>query len=226
MQGVWEAINMTPKFNNLYNNVLPSKNNLVVVFPGRFQPFHAGHKKIYALAKQAFPAADFFVATSDVPAKMDDATKYPFNFAEKKAIMLAAGVPEKEIVMTKQPYKPVEILKNYDSTFTKVIYLVGKKDMEADARFTFGVTKSGKPTYFQPYKDLQSMKPFDEKTGHGYVFAPSTVEFTIGSNVIKSGTELRNMYKTANDEQKKNIITQILGKFSDKIYKLFNNKIK
>lgn len=217
---------MTPKFNDLYNNVLPSKNNLVVIFPGRFQPFHAGHKKIYAMAKQAFPAADFFIATSDTPAKIDDVSKYPFNFAEKKSIIVAAGVPEKEIVMTKQPYKPLEILKNYDPAFTKVIYLVGKKDMDTDARFTFGVTKSGKPTYFQPFKDLQSMQPFDEKTGHGYVYAPSTVEFTVGNKLIRSGTELRKLYKASNDEQKKQLITQVLGKFSEQIYKLFNAKLK
>lgn len=217
---------MTPKFNDLYNNVLPSKNNLIVIFPGRFQPFHAGHKKIYSMAKQAFPAADFYIATSDMPIKKDDASKYPFNFAEKKAIITASGIPEKEIVMTKQPYKPIEILKNYDPTFTKVIYLVGKKDMETDARFTFGVTKSGKPTYFQPFKNLQSMKPFDEKTGHGYVYAPSTVEFTIDNAVLRSGTELRDLYKTADKQQRKNIITQILGKFSEQIYNLFNAKLK
>jgi len=217
---------MTPKFNNLYNNVLPSKNNLVVIFPGRFQPFHAGHKKIYDIAKKTFPAADFFIATSDIPEKINDKTKYPFNFAEKKSIIIAAGIPEKEVVMTKQPYKPLEILKNYDPSFTKVIYLVGKKDMEADARFTFGVTKSGKPTYFQPFKDLQSMQPFDEKSGHGYVFAPSTVEFAIDNKIIRSGTELRNLYKSAKDEQKKNIITQLLGKFSEQIYSLFNARLK
>jgi len=218
---------MTKQFNLRIEQILQhQKNNLVVIFPGRFQPFHLGHKKIYDMARQAFPGADFFIATSDTPLKVTDPERYPFNFAEKKQIMLAAGIHENEIRMTKQPYKPIEILKDYDPNVTKVVYLVGKKDMDEDPRFTFGVTKSGKPTYFQPYKDLTSMQPFDEKTGHGYVYAPATVEFNLGNTRIKSSTELRNLYRTATDEDKKKIITGMLGKFSEVVFNIFNNKIK
>ena len=218
---------MTAQFNLRVEQILQhQKNNLVVIFPGRFQPFHLGHKKIYDLARQSFPGADFFIATADTPPKVAQPERYPFNFAEKKQIMLAAGIHEKEIRLTTQPYKPIEILKDYDMTVTKVIYLVGKKDMDEDPRFTFGVTKSGKPSYFQPFKDLAAMQPSDEKTGHGYVYAPATVEFNLGNMRIKSSTELRNLYRNAADEDRKKIIAGMLGKFSEAVFNIFNNKIK
>ena len=215
------------KFENLVNEVLMhQKNNLIVIFSGRFQPFHLGHKKLYDLAKKQFPGADFFIATADEVAKKDDTSRYPFNFAEKKEIIKAAGIPENEIVQVKQPYKPIEILKNYDANVAKVIYIVGKKDMESDPRFKFGTTKKGTATYFQPFKDLQSMQPFKEQGGHGYIYAPSTIEFNIGNKKIVSATELRNLYKNSNEAARKQIVQAVLGKFDAKIYNLFSAKLR
>lgn len=214
------------KFYKLVNEILQQqKNNLIVIFPGRFQPFHEGHKKIYDLAKKQFPAADFFIATADEIAKVKDPERYPFNFAEKKAIMVAAGIPENEIAQVKQPYKPLEILKNYDSNVAKVVYIVGKKDMETDTRFKFGMTKKGTPTYFQPFKDLNSMQPFREDGGHGYIFAPITVEFSINGKKITSASELRSLYRQSDENYRKQIIKAVLGKFDPRIYNLFNEKL-
>ena len=214
------------KFDDLVNEVLQhQKNNLIVIFPGRFQPFHVGHKKLYDMAKKQFPGADFFIATADEVAKKDDLSRYPFNFAEKKEIIKATGIPENEIALVKQPYKPIEILSSYDQNIAKVIYIVGKKDMETDPRFKFGMTKKGTPTYFQPFTDLQSMQPFKEQGGHGYIYAPATLEFDLGGKQITSATELRNMYKGANEVQRKEYIKQILGNFNPKIYELFNAKL-
>ena len=216
------------KFDQLVNEILmPQKNNLIVIFPGRFQPFHLGHKRFYDLAKKKFPGADFYIATSDIPEKAatKEPGRYPFNFAEKKAIMVAAGIPEKEIVQVKQPYKPIEILKDYDQNFAKVIYIVGEKDMKEDPRFAFGMTKKGKPTYFQPFRSLNELQPFKEDGGHGYIYSPGTIEFNVNGKNITSASELRELYKNFNEQGKKEIITQILGKFDPKIYNLFNAKI-
>ena len=215
-------------FDKLVNEILmPQKNNLVVIFPGRFQPFHMGHKKFYELAKKQFPAADFFIATSDIPEKSStkEPERYPFNFNEKKQIMIAAGIPENEIVQVKQPYRPIEILKNYDQNVAKVIYVVGEKDMKGDPRFAFGMTKKGKPTYFQPFKSLNELEPFKEDGGHGYIFSPGTIQFTINGKTITSASELRNLYKSSDENMRKEIIKSVLGKFNPKIYNLFNSKL-
>jgi cytidyltransferase-like protein len=201
------------------------KNNLIVIFPGRFQPFHIGHKKFFDMAKKQFPGADFFIATSDAPQKTDDASRYPFSFQEKKQIMEAAGVPSHEIVQVKQPYKPIEILNDYDQNVAKAVYAVGEKDMKEDPRFKFGVTRDGRPTYFQPFVSLSDMVPFKQDGGHGYIFSPGTVQFNVGGKSISSATELRNMYKTANDQQRKEYIAQIIGKFDPRIFDLFNKKL-
>ena len=214
------------KFDQLVNEILThQKNNLIVIFPGRFQPFHMGHKKLYDMAKSQFPGADFFIATTDEVAKNEDASRYPFNFNEKKEIIKATGIPDNVVRQVKQPYKPLEILKNYDPNVTKVIYLVGKKDMQSDARFTFGMTKKGTPSYFQPFKDLQSMQPFKEQGGHGYIYAPSTIQFNIGDKSITSATELRDIYKASNEATRKQIIAAVLGKFNATVFKLFNAKL-
>jgi len=217
------------KFDTVVNHYLQKqKNNLVVIFPGRFQPFHVGHKKLYDIAKQKFPGADFYIASSDIPQKglEKDPSRYPFNFNEKKQIMLAAGIPEKEIVQVQQPYKPLEILKNYDPEFSKVIYIVGEKDMQNDPRFSFKPKKDGTPPYFQPFKNLNEMVPFKEKGGHGYIYAPGTLQFKLGQKNITSATELRNIYKAANEQLRKQYIEQIIGKFDPKVYNLFNTKLK
>lgn len=215
------------KFYKLVNEILQhQKNNLIVIFPGRFQPFHEGHKKIYDLAKKQFPAADFFIATADEIAKVKDPERYPFNFAEKKAIMVAAGIPEQEISLVKQPYKPLEILSNYDANVAKVVYVVGKKDMDTDPRFKFGMTKKGTATYFQPFTDLNAMQPFREDGGHGYIFAPATIEFNVGGKKITSASELRSVYRQSDENFRKQIIKAVLGgKFDPRIYSLFNTKL-
>jgi len=216
------------KFDQLVNEILmPQKNNLIVIFPGRFQPFHLGHKKFYDLAKKKFPGADFFIATSDTPQKgaKKDPSKYPFNFAEKKAIISAAGIPDNEIVQVQQPYKPIEILKNYDPNVAKAIYIVGEKDMREDPRFSFKPKKDGAPPYFQPFVDLTQLEPFKEQGGHSYIYSPGTIQFNINGKNITSATELRNFYKNSNEEARKNIITSVLGKFDKNIYNLFNKKL-
>ena len=89
------------KFDTMVNQILQKqKNNLIVIFPGRFQPFHVGHKKLYDIAKQKFPGADFYIASSDISQKglEKDPSRYPFTFDEKKQIMIAAGIPKKMVL--------------------------------------------------------------------------------------------------------------------------------
>ena len=98
--------------------------------------------------------------------------------------------------------------------------------MKEDARFTFGITKKGKPTYFQPFKSLTEMEPFREDTGHGYIYAPGTIHFNLGGKSITSATELRHMYKSADENTRKQYIKDILGRFDQNIYNLFNTKLR
>jgi len=199
----------------------------VVVFPGRFQPFHKGHKTLYDKAKKKFPNADFFIATSDIKPELaaKDPQRYPFTFEEKKQIIVATGIPENEVVKTNQPYKPVEILQNYNKDIDKVIFIVGMKDMLEDPRFSFKPLKTGAPSYFQPYKDNIPMKAFGEG-GHGYIYAPGTITFSIDGAPSTSASQLRDTYKIADEKKRMRIVVDVVGRPDQKIFDLFNKKLK
>jgi cytidyltransferase-like protein len=205
-----------------------SPGNTIVVFPGRFQPFHLGHRNYYLKAKKAFPQAHFYIATSNpTPAQLQkEPDRYPFSFDEKKKIMLAAGIPDNEIVLTAQPYKPVEILQKYNPLTDKVIFLVGEKDMKEDPRFGFKPLKSGAPSYFQPFTSLDTMTSFNPEGGHGYIYAPGTITFSIDGHQITSASELRNEFKLGDEKKRQRIIIDVVGRPNPEIYNLFSAKLR
>ena len=58
----------------------------VVIMPGGFHPFHAGHLALYQSAQRAFPDAEVFVAATN------DTSARPFPFAVKEKLAKLAGV--------------------------------------------------------------------------------------------------------------------------------------
>lgn len=51
----------------------------IVVMPGGFHPFHAGHMSLYNSARRVFPDAEVFVAATN------DTSSCPFPFAIKES---------------------------------------------------------------------------------------------------------------------------------------------
>jgi cytidyltransferase-like protein len=197
---------------------------LIVIFPGRFQPFHNGHKKLYDLAKAHFPNADFYITTADPTAEQitKEPDRYPFTFDEKRTIIEETGVPSNEIIQTSMPYIPKDLLAKYNSETDKVIFLVGQKDMETDPRFAFKPLKSGKPSHYQPFKTEEAMASFKE---HSYIYAPSTITFIVNGKTIKSASELRSMFITGDEKVQKNIVTALVGKYNPRIHKILTDKL-
>ena len=56
----------------------------VVVYSGRFQPFHKGHYATYMNLVNHFGSSNVYIGTSN----KTDNIKSPFNFNEKKTIMM------------------------------------------------------------------------------------------------------------------------------------------
>ena len=82
------------------------------------------------------------VATSDKV----QLPKSPFNFREKRSIMLKHGI--KNIEQVKNPYQSTEIIQDYDPATTAVVFVYGKKDAGR-----LRTTKAdGSPGYFQDYE--------------------------------------------------------------------------
>jgi hypothetical protein len=176
--------------------------DVVVVYSGRFQPFHAGHNASYLHLVKKFGKANVFIGTSD----KTDTKKSPFNFNEKAAIMRGLfGVPKDKIVKIEKPYAPMEILKNYDEETTGFITVVGEKD---EARL------GGK--YFTPYKGEVQYGYRDK----GYVYASPAQPGAL------SGTKVREMLSSGTMEERKEKFNQIYPKFNEKLFNLIIQKLE
>ena len=102
----------------LFDLLENENSNLVVIYPGRFHPFHIGHGKVYKYLNQQYKGAQVFIATSN----KTDAHKSPFSFDEKKMMMKLAGVDPNAIVQTKVPYVATEITDRFDPDKTIIVY--------------------------------------------------------------------------------------------------------
>jgi predicted ABC-type ATPase len=169
------------------------KTRIIVVYGGGFQPFHQGHMSSYLQAKQKFPSAEFFVASST------DIKKRPIPFTDKKFLAQQAGVVD-NFVLVSQPMNPKEILKDYDPEKDILILVRSERD---PVNYT---KKGGGLSYYQPFKSVKESKPFGE---HGYVFVTKKKTFKIGSEEVYSGSQIRSMYASADDEKKQQIINAL-----------------
>lgn len=173
----------------------------VVVYAGRFQPFHKGHYATYEHLVKKFGKQNVFVGTSN----QQGGPKSPFNFKEKREIMMKMfNIPSSQIVQVKNPYQPKEVLDKFDSKTTAFITVVGEKD---EARL------GGK--YFKKYNG----KPESGYIDQGYVYvAPAQ------PNAI-SGTDVRNWLSAGDDSQRKAGFKKAYPKFDPKIYNLISTRL-
>ena len=190
---------------------------VVAIYPGRFHPFHKGHASVYNYLRKKFDTV--FIATSD---KVDP-PRSPFSFAEKRQMMLAAGIPASAIVQTKNPYIAEEILKAYDPETTAVVFAVSEKDMAEDPRFTFKPKKDGSPSYFQPMApNAKQMQSFDK---HGYITTVPTLDFAVLGQPMRSATELRSNFAKADPETQKQMVVDLYGNYNDSVYNILSSKL-
>lgn len=190
----------------------------VVIYPGRFQPFHKGHKASYDQLAGQF--GEVYVATSGVQAPVTS----PFSFNDKLAMMTKTGVPSGRVVQVKNPYQAQEITKDIPNPEdTVLIFAVSEKDMGEDARFKFGVKKDGTPSYMQPYPaNGKGVKPM---TKHAYVMTTPTVNFKVKGKDANSATEIRKMYIAGNDNDRSQIITDLYGEPNATLKDIFDARL-
>jgi hypothetical protein len=173
----------------------------VVVYAGRFQPFHKGHYATYEHLVKKFGKQNVFIGTSN----QQGGPKSPFNFKEKREVMMKMfNIPSSQIVQVKNPYQPKEVLDKFDSKTTAFITVVGEKD---EARL------GGK--YFKKYDG----RPESGYLDSGYVYvAPAQ------PNAI-SGTDVRNWLSAGDDSQRKAGFKKAYPKFDPKIYNLISTRL-
>ena len=174
-----------------------AKGDVVVVYSGRFQPFHTGHYSTYKKLTQKFGKDKVFIGTSN----KTQSGRSPLNFKEKKSIITKFfNVSPKMIVQVRNPYSPVEILKDFPKDTTYVA-AVGEKD-----------SQRLKGKYFKPYKRGKFI-PYEEG---GFVLSVPPTDFKIGGEPV-SGTKVRATFGgSVNMSAKEELFKRMYGKV-DKI---------
>ena len=199
----------------LFSEDNTDKGNLIAVYPGRFQPMGLHHYESYKWLAKQFGEKNTYIATSD---KMDP-QKSPFNFGEKKKIMLKHGISERQIIKITNPYSPLQFfdVAGLDPTSTTIVYMVGEKDMGRLRGFR-KLMKFNKTTYVSA-KDLEEPYTY-------YVYAPHIL-YSIPSFGEMSGTTIRKALSDRNAKlsELKSRFKSIMGWFDASIFNLVIKKL-
>ena len=189
---------------------------IIAVYPGRFQPMGRHHFQTFQRIADQFGMENTFIATSDTTG-----AKSPLSFDEKKTIMMAHGIPENQIVETRNPYQATEITDMFNPEDTAVVFAVGGKDMNDSPRFSNldGITKKGTPAYYKTYRPGTDMESLDK---HGYMMVAPHVEIDVPGYGEMSGTTLRKALKNATPEE----FEKIMGWFNQEVYDLLQGKLQ
>ena len=213
---------------------------LVVVYPGRFQPFHQGHAGVFAKLQGKFGRDNCYIATTP-NVKIDD--RNPFNASEKVALMHAAGITNDRIKLITEPYKIEAITEGvgFDPNNTVLIFAVGGPDkdrLDVDRVYT-EFTPTGRASKIPQGKQVGDAKPmktypgnFNEcvtvAEGHAYVVVVPEIKIPFELHGQKydlsHGTECRNMWnQVRNDPQwTKTFLTKLYGRATPELVSIFN----
>ena len=177
---------------------------VIAIYPGRFQPFGPHHKKVFDALKGKFD--EVYIATSNIQRP----PRHPMNFKEKKKHMMKMGVPAKNIIQEKNPYK-ADVLRKFGDD-TAAVYVVGKKDA--------GRLSSGK--YFKDFKLATNKKNLIGYKDNGYVYSAPHVKVS----GISSGTEIRNLLGNPklDDKKRQQVFKKTFGYFDKSTYEMMTSR--
>ena len=166
----------------------------LVIIPGGFHPFHAGHMALYRSVVEKYPNADVYVAATD------DKSTRPFPFALKQQLASLAGVPVNRFIQVKSPFRANEITQMYDPNDTVLIFVRSEKDITSQPQ-PGQVKKDGTPGYLQAYK----VRNRETMSKHAYMDYMPTVQF----GGMTSATEIRNKWPEMEEYEKANLIATL-----------------
>jgi cytidyltransferase-like protein len=179
---------------------------LVVLYPGRFQPFHLGHSDVFNTLQSKFGRGNVYISTSN---KTEEG-RSPFNYSDKLVFMTAAGVPVDRVIENTSPYK---LPPNFDPANTILVVAVGAPD--ADRLRPGSYKKDGQPGYYQKFESVDKCTTADK---HGYVIVAAERKklVTIGGKQYDAshGTEVRNLWNAIRNkpQQRAEFIVQLFGR--------------
>jgi len=187
---------------------------LVVVYGGRFQPFHLGHYHAYRWLCRKFGKQNVWIATSNkTNFKAEEGKVSPFSFIEKQELIVTLyGVRPRRVVECKNPaFSPKEIFQQYKGYDLVYLSAVGKKDAERYEKSDF---------FSKLPKDFKLEDLSLAKEGGYYTIVP------MGESGL-SGTEVRNRILQAETKTElKKVFKQVFGEYDDVIAEMVQAKLK
>jgi len=188
----------------------------VVIYGGKFQPFHKGHYEIYQKLVKEFGEENVFISTQDINKnrlkQKDYKENHIFTFDEKVLIMNTMfNIPNKQIICVKRtPYLPSWKEIPVEGSDYALITICGSKDSE---RFNGLGNDSITMQEYKPGINLQSCLT------HKYYYILDN------DDVHMSATEVRNYFRENDEKHKIEFFKDIYGKFNQEIYDLVNDRI-
>jgi hypothetical protein len=171
----------------------------IVIMPGGFHPYHAGHHALYQSAQRTFPDAEVYVAATN------DTSSRPFPFAVKEKLAKLAGVEAGHFVQVKSPFRAEEITSKFDPSKDVLIFVRSEKDANTPPQ-AGGVKRDGSPSYLQPLMDAKKLEPFAK---HAYMAYLPTVEFGPG---MTSATQIRSAWPSLDERRKTALVMSLYPK--------------
>ena len=184
---------------------------MILLYPGKFQPFHKGHWFSYMKLREAFQENEIFIVTSNV----EKDKKHPFSFDEKVEIIttMFPEIEEDNIIENHYPYdvkKTLQILEIKPSSVI-VIVAIGEKDFE------------------ERFKDDDYFIDFDgmldyTANQHVYKYKLPQLNLQIGSETI-SAKIIRDIFSGDDEYEKKKLFKTVYPEWNGKIYNLLDKEI-
>ena len=181
---------------NLFENYVKEDNGpeVVVVYPGRFQPFHLGHKEVFNSLQNKFGRDNVYIATSN----KTDGAKSPFNFSDKTIFMNAAGIPSDRIIEVSNPYKLPDQFNPTNTVYVAVVGSPDKNRLNPDS-----TKKDGSASYFKMFDSFEKAVTADQ---HGYVIIADerNKQITLGDKTVdvSHGTQTRAAWNAVRNDPK------------------------
>jgi len=200
-----------------------AERRVVVIFCGRFQPFHRGHAIVYNNLVSTYGRNNVYIGTSG---KVDP-PKSPFKLSDRIYFMNLMGIPSDRILQLSNNYNPAvaaQALGIQDLGNTVMIFPVSQKDVdEKPSLFAKGTNKDGSPAKLQPLPDDLSRVESADK--HAYIQVVNVEPFEILGQSITGATSIRDLYSKANNAQRQQIIKDLYGKYTHEAEKIMNNNL-
>ena len=173
----------------------------IAVYPGRFQPFHPGHKAVYDKVVEQF--GHCYIATSNVVNE-----RSPLDFETRKSLIVASGVPSEYVIEVASPMRSDLVIERLGRKPEMIRYIVavGEKDVD---RFKFdeaGTThkKDGGLGYYRRFNN--STEAADTR---GQVIVIENVVNSTGN--IYNSTDLRELLSRSDETQARQVFEELYG---------------